>query len=61
MLFFLFYPINLMCVYIFIIVWLNNMIILINKISKHNCVDVTSCEIKYLNLYVSLDFLNFYF
>jgi hypothetical protein len=50
-----------MCVYIFIIVRLNNKIILINKISKHNRVDVTSCEIKYLNLYMSLDFSNFYF
>ena len=42
---------------IFIIVWLNKKIILINKFSKHNRVNVTSYEIKYIDLYLSLNFL----
>jgi hypothetical protein len=56
--FILFYSINLMCVSIFIIIWLNKKI---NKFSKHNRVNITSCEIKYLDIYLSLDFFNFYF
>jgi hypothetical protein len=40
-----------------IIVWLNEKFILINKFSKYSCVNIPSCEIKYLNLYLPLIFL----
>jgi hypothetical protein len=38
--FLLFYSNNLICVSIFIIVWLDKKIILINKFSKHNRLNV---------------------
>jgi hypothetical protein len=41
---------------IFINVWLNKDIILINKFSKYNRVDITSCKIKYPDLHLFLDF-----
>jgi len=44
----------------FIIVWLNKKIILINKFSKHNRVNVTSCKIKYLDLHMFLNFFLFF-
>jgi hypothetical protein len=52
--FLLFYLINLICVSIFIIVWLNKKIILIKKFNKYNRVNVKSYEIKYFNLHSSL-------
>ena len=58
---FSFYLINLICVSISIIIWLNKKIILINKFSKHNHVNVPSCEIKYLDLHMSFIFSNFIF
>jgi hypothetical protein len=57
---FLCYLINLMYASISIIVWLNKKIILINKFSKHNRVYVLSYEIKYLNLYLSINFSNLF-
>ena len=45
--------------FIFIIVWLNKKIILINKFSKYNQVNVTFYEIKYLDVYPFLDFFFF--
>jgi hypothetical protein len=59
--FFLFYSINLTSVSIFIIIWLNEKNILINKFSKHNRVNVSSCEIKYFNLHLSLNLSKFIF
>ena len=59
--FFLFYSINLTSVSIFIIIWLNEKNILINKFSKHNRVNVSSCEMKYFNLHLSLNFFKFIF
>ena len=59
--FLLFYSINLICVSISIIICLNKEIILINKFSKHNRVNVSSFEIKYLDLHPSLDFSSFIF
>ena len=47
--FLFFYSINLMC------------IILINKFSKHNRVNVSSYKIKYFNMHMSLDFSGFIF
>jgi len=47
--FLFFYSINLICVFIFIIVWLDKKIILINKFSKHNRLNVTSFKIKYFD------------
>ena len=52
--FFFFYLINLICASISIIIFLN-------KFSKYNRVNVSSFEIKYLDLYPSLDFLSFIF
>ena len=52
--YFFFYSINLICVSIFIIVWLNKKIILIKKLNKYNRVNVKSYEIKYFNLHSSL-------
>ena len=49
----LFYSINLICISIFIIVCLNKKIILINKFSKQNRVNVLSFKIKYLDTHVS--------
>jgi hypothetical protein len=57
----LFYSINLICISIFIIICLNKKIILINKFSKHNRVNVPSSEIKYLDLHLSLNFSTFIF
>jgi hypothetical protein len=50
-----------MYVSIFIIIWLNKKIILINKFSKHNWINISSWEIKYFNPNLSLDFFNFIF
>jgi uncharacterized membrane protein YozB (DUF420 family) len=48
------YSINLIYVSISIIIILfNKKLILKNKFSKHSQVNITSCKIKYLNLYVS--------
>ena len=52
--FLFFYLINLICASISIIIFLN-------KFSKYNRVNVSSFEIKYLDLYPSLDFLSFIF
>jgi len=52
----LFYSINLICVSISIIICLNKKIILINKFNKHNRINIPSFKIKYLDLYLSLDF-----
>ena len=57
----LFYSINLVRAFISIIIWLNKNIILINKFSKHNWINVLSYEIKYLDLYISLYFSCFIF
>jgi len=61
--FFLFILFNqfIICLYVFIIVWSNKKLILIRKFRKHNCVNVTFCEIKYLDLYMSFDFSSFSF
>lgn len=48
------------CVYFLLSIDLK-IIILISKFSKHNRVNIYSCKIKYLDLYLSLDFLNFIF
>jgi len=56
----LFYSINLICISIFIIVCLNKKIILINKFSKQNRVNVLSFKIKYLDTHVS-QFFKFFF
>jgi hypothetical protein len=56
-----FYSISFMCVYISIVVWLNKNLILINKFSKYNRVNILCCGIKYLDLLLSLDFFNFAF
>jgi len=48
-------------VFIFIVVWMNKKIILINKFNKHNQVNFLSFKIKYINLYMSLDFFIFIF
>jgi hypothetical protein len=56
-----FYLINLICVFIFIIVWLNKKIILINKFNKYNRINILSCVIKYLDLHLSFNFFNFIF
>ena len=53
---FLFYSINVIYALISIIVFLNKKIILINKFSKHNRINILSFENKYLHLYLSLDF-----
>jgi hypothetical protein len=42
-----------------IIVCLNKKIILINKFSKHRRVNIQFFDIKYLDLYLSLNFLSF--
>ena len=58
----LFYSINLICVSIFIIVCLNKKIILTNKFSKYNRVNISSFKIKYLNLNLHVSqFFKFYF
>jgi len=59
--FILFYSINLKCVSFSIIVWLNKKIILINKFHEYNRESILSCKIKYLDLYLSLDFSCFIF
>jgi hypothetical protein len=57
----LFYLINLICIYISIIVCLNKKIILINIFRKYNQINILSFKIKYLDLYMSLDFISFIF
>jgi len=52
----LFYLINLICVSISIIFCLNKKDILIKTFSKHYRVCVSSFEIKYFDVYLSLDF-----
>jgi hypothetical protein len=52
----LFYLINLICVSISIIFCLNKKDILIKTFSKHYRVYVSSFEIKYFDVYLSLDF-----
>ena len=44
-----------------IIVWLNRNLILINKIIKHNQVKSMCCGIKYLYLYIFINFSVFFF
>jgi hypothetical protein len=46
-------------VHIFIIVWLNKKVILIDKFSKYNQVNILSCKIKYLDLHLAFDFSSF--
>jgi hypothetical protein len=58
---FLFYSINLICVSISIIVYLNDKIILINKFSKYNQINIMSFEIKCLDLHISFEIFKFYF
>jgi hypothetical protein len=58
---FLFCSINLICISISIIICLNKKNILIIEFSKHNQINVSSFEIEYLNLLLSLDFLSFIF
>ena len=58
---FLFYSINVIYALISIIVFLNKKIVLINKFNKHNQINILSFEIKYLHLYLSLDFSSFIF
>jgi hypothetical protein len=50
-----------MCISIFIIVWLNKKLVLINKFSKYNRINISSFKIKYLNLYLFLDFFSLLF
>jgi hypothetical protein len=57
----LFYSINLICISISIIICLNKKIILINKFSIHNQVNVLACKIKYLDLHSSFNFSIFIF
>ena len=57
----LFYLINLICVSISIIFCLNKKDILIKTFSKHYRVYVSSFEIKYFDVYLSLDFSGFAF
>ena len=59
--FLLFYPINLIYVDIYIIFYLNKNIILINKFSKYNQVNIPSFKIKYLDLHLSFYFSSFIF
>ena len=58
---FLFYSINLICVSISIIVYLNDKIILINKFSKYNQINILSFEIKCLDLHIFFEIFKFYF
>jgi hypothetical protein len=57
----LFYLINLICVSISIIFCLNKKDILIKTFSKHYRVYVSSFEIKYFDVYLSLNFSSFVF
>jgi len=50
-----------MYVFIFIIIWFNKKIILVNKFIKHSEVNGLRCKIKYLDLYIFLDFSSFIF
>ena len=59
--FLFFYSINLIYVSISIVVCLNKKVILINKFSKYNQVNVLLFKTKYLDLYTSLDFSSFIF
>ena len=54
------YSIAFMCVSISIIVWLNKKLILINKVITQPSTDLY-CEIKYLYLYLPLDFSSLVF
>jgi len=51
--FFLFYPINFIYIFIYIIIWLNKSLILINKPNKYNQVNILYYKIKYLCLHLS--------
>ena len=53
--FFLSYSINLMCINFYF------KLILIKKIIKHNQVNDSYCDIKYLDLHLSLSFFNYFF
>ena len=55
--FFYFVLFNKFNVIIFNIIWLNKKLILINKFSKHNQVNIPSCKIKCIDLYLFLFFL----
>jgi hypothetical protein len=57
----LFYLFNWIYISISIIICLNTNIILINKFSKYNRVNISFCEIKYLHLHLSLNFFIFLF
>ena len=54
--FFYFVLFNKFNVIIFNIIWLNKKLILINKFSKHNQVNISSCKIKCIDLYLFLIF-----
>jgi hypothetical protein len=59
--FVLFYSINLIRVFISIMIWLIKKIILIKKFSKRNWKNISSFDIKYFDIHLSLDFLIFIF
>ena len=50
---------SISCVSIYIIVCLNKNIILTNKVIKHNRVKHPCSEVKYLDLYMSINFFIF--
>jgi hypothetical protein len=52
----LFYSIYLICIYFYYC-----LIEVINKLRKHNQINISSYKIKYLDLYLSFDFFNFIF
>jgi hypothetical protein len=54
--FLLFYSINLICVSISIIIYLNKKTIITNKFSKYNWVNIMACKIKYFDLHLSFNF-----
>ena len=55
----LFYSINLICIFIFIIIFFNKKIILINKFSKYNQINFLYFRIKYLHQHLTLNFQSF--
>jgi len=55
----LLYSINLICVSISIIFCLNKKIIFINKFRKHNWINISVYEIKYLDVFLSISFFIF--
>jgi hypothetical protein len=58
---FLFYSINFICMFISNIILLNKNLIQINRVIEYNHVNDPCCEIKYLDLYMSLVFFKFIF